>query len=80
MRHRLVTSHWTVSYAVVMTTKGQPGRVIRIDDETWADYGKLCEEKGIARAADIRMYVKREVAAWRRQQRDVAAAKNIAES
>ncbi|WP_143674284.1 MULTISPECIES: hypothetical protein [Streptomyces] len=51
-----------------MTTKGQPGRVIRIDDETWADYGQLCEEKGIARATDIRMYVVREVAAWRKQQ------------
>ncbi|WP_111601544.1 hypothetical protein [Streptomyces sp. Amel2xB2] len=49
-----------------MTTKGQPGRVVRIDDDTWADYGKLCEEKGIARAADVRMYVKREVAAWRK--------------
>ncbi|MFE2832241.1 hypothetical protein ACFXI6_14505 [Streptomyces mirabilis] len=51
-----------------MTTKGQPGRVIRIDDETWADFGRLCEEKGIARATDIRMYVVREVAAWRKQQ------------
>jgi hypothetical protein len=61
-----VTSHCTVSYAVDMTTKGQPGRVIRIDDETWADYGQLCEEKGIARAADIRMYVVREVNAWRK--------------
>ncbi|MFJ4682006.1 hypothetical protein [Streptomyces sp. NPDC088789] len=50
-----------------MTTKGQPGRVIRIDDETWADYGALCEEKGIARAADIRMYVMREVTAWRKE-------------
>lgn len=49
-----------------MTTKGQPGRVVRIDDETWADYGRLCEEKGIARAADMRMYVVREVAAWRK--------------
>ncbi|MER5694887.1 hypothetical protein ACWDBO_31255 [Streptomyces mirabilis] len=49
-----------------MTTKGQPGRVIRIDDETWADFGQLCEEKGIARAADIRMYVVREVNAWRK--------------
>lgn len=48
-----------------MTTKGQPGRVVRIDDETWADFGKLCEEKGIARATDIRMYVVREVLAWR---------------
>lgn len=79
-RHGLVTSHCTVSYAVDMTTKGLPGRVIRIDDETWADYGKACEEKGIARAADIRMYVKREVAAWRKRQRDINAARNIAES
>lgn len=49
-----------------MTTKGQPGRVVRIDDETWAAYGALCEEKGIARAADMRMYVVREVNAWRK--------------
>ncbi|MFE9432896.1 hypothetical protein [Streptomyces sp. NPDC006640] len=48
-----------------MTTKGQPGRVVRIDDEMWADFGKLCAEKGIARATDIRMYVVREVLAWR---------------
>lgn len=69
-----------VRYAVGMTTKGQPGRVIRIDDETWADYEKLCKEKGVARATDIRMYVVREVAAWRRRQRDVSAARNVAES
>ncbi|MFE9886824.1 hypothetical protein [Streptomyces scopuliridis] len=49
-----------------MTTKGTTGRVVRIDDETWADYGQLCEEKGIARAADMRMHVVREVAAWRK--------------
>ncbi|MER5750672.1 hypothetical protein [Streptomyces sp. NPDC002088] len=63
-----------------MTTKGLPGRVVRIDDETWADYEKVCQEKGLARAADIRVYVKREVAAWRKRQRDIQAAKNIAES
>ena len=62
-------SHCTVSYAVLMTTKGLPGRVIRIDDETWADYEKACAEKGVARATDIRMYVLREVAAWRRRHR-----------
>ena len=50
-----------------MTTKGLPGRVIRIDDETWADYEKACAEKGVARATDIRMYVMREVTAWRRR-------------
>lgn len=65
-------SQCTVSYAVHMTTKGQPGRVIRIDDETWADYEKACKEKGVARATDIRMYVVREVTAWRRRQRTEA--------
>jgi hypothetical protein len=77
---KLVTAYWTVSYAVLMTTKGTTGRVVRIDDETWADYEKACAEKGVARATDIRTYVVREVAAWRRRQRDINAAKNIAES
>ena len=78
--HSMVTGTKRVSYAVDMTTKGLPGRVIRIDDETWADYEKACQEKGLARAADIRVYVKREVAAWRKRQRDAGAARNIAES
>lgn len=59
-------SQCTVGYAVDMTTKGTPGRMVRIEDDVWADYGQLCEEKGIARAADIRMYVVREVTAWRK--------------
>ncbi|WP_143060413.1 hypothetical protein [Streptomyces misionensis] len=63
-----------------MTTKGTPGRMVRIEDDVWADYEKVCKEKGLARAADIRMYVMREVNAWRRRQRDIQAAKNIAES
>lgn len=75
-----MTGKRTVSYAVLMTTKGTTGRVVRIDDEVWADYEKACKEKGVARATDIRMYVVREVTAWRRRQRDVNAAKNIAES
>lgn len=78
--HSLVTGHRTVSYAVDMTTKGQTGRVVRIDDETWADYEKACQEKGVARATDMRMYVVREVAAWRKRQRDAGAARSIAES
>jgi hypothetical protein len=78
--YEVVTSTKTVSYPVDMTTKGLPGRVIRIDDETWADYEKACQEKGLARAADIRVYVKREVAAWRKRQRDAGAARTIAES
>lgn len=52
-----------------MTTKGTPGRVIRVDDETWAAYGEACEAKGLSRAADLRMHIKREIAAYRRRQR-----------
>lgn len=52
-----------------MTTKGTPGRMVRVDDETWAAYGEACAAKGLARAADLRVYIKREVAAFRRQQR-----------
>lgn len=57
-----------VSYAVRMTTKGTPGRVIRVDDETWAAYEEVCEAKGLTRAADLRVYIKAQVAAYRRQQ------------
>jgi len=67
-------------YSVDMASNPTPQRVIRVDDETWTAYGQLCEEKGVARSADLRMYIKREVAEWRRQQRDVNAARNIAES
>ena len=63
-----------------MASNPTPQRVIRVDDETWVAYGQLCEEKGIARSADLRMYIKREVAEWQRQQRDVQAARNVAES
>ncbi|MFI2078612.1 hypothetical protein [Streptomyces triculaminicus] len=62
-----------------MTTKGTPGRMVRIEDEVWAAYGELCAEEGTSRADDIRRHVHARVKAWRRQ-RDLAAAKNIAES
>lgn len=56
-------------YPVRMASNETPQRVIRVDNETWEAYGELCKEKGVARSADLRMYMKREVAAWRRQQR-----------
>ena len=68
----------TVSYSVDMTTKGTPGRMIRIDDDVWSAYGQLCEEEGTSRADDIRRHVHSRVNAWRKRQRDTNAAKNIA--
>lgn len=48
-------------------------RVVRIDDNDWADYEKACAAKGLTRSADIRMHIKSEVAAWRRANRGAAA-------
>lgn len=56
-----------------MTVKGTPGRVIRIDDETWAEYGEACEAKGLSRAADLRVYIKREITAHKKRLRAEAA-------
>lgn len=55
-----------------------PNRVVRVSDEDWSAYREACEEKGISRSDDLRMYIKREVAALRRRQRDERAARNIA--
>ena len=63
-----MTSHCTVSYAVLMTTKGTPGRVVRIDDETWAAYGELCTAEGTSRADDLRRHAHARVAEWRKKQ------------
>lgn len=48
-------------------------RVIRIDDDDWAAYELACKDKGLTRSADLRMHIKREVAAWHRKQRAEAA-------
>lgn len=69
----VVPAGCTVSYAGGMTTKGTPGRVIRVDDETWDAYGEVCEAKGLSRAADLRVYIKREITAHRRRVREEAA-------
>jgi len=55
-------------------------RVVRIDDDDWAAYELVCKDKGLSRAADIRMHIKREVVAFRRRERDRLAAENISES
>lgn len=49
-------------------------RVIRIEDDDWRDFELACKDKGLTRSADLRMHIKREVAAWRRKQRADAAS------
>lgn len=42
--------------------------MVRIDGETWDAYGEVCDAKGLSRAADLRVYIKAQIAAHRRQQ------------
>ncbi|MEC4016027.1 hypothetical protein [Streptomyces sp. H27-D2] len=56
-----------------MTTKGTPGRMVRIDDETWTAYGLLCEEEGTSRGDDLRRHAHARVNAWHKQQAKHAA-------
>lgn len=62
------------------TRDPMPNRVVRVSNDDWSAYQQVCDEKGISRSDDLRMYIKREVNAWRKHQRDIAAARNIAES
>lgn len=62
------------------TRDPMPNRVVRVSNDDWSAYQQVCDEKGISRSDDLRMYIKREVNAWRKRQRDIQAARNIAES
>lgn len=68
-----------VSYAVDMTTKGTPGRVLRVDQETWDAYEAACKDMGTTRADDLRRHIHRQIAAWRRRQRTEATAAPVAQ-
>lgn len=57
-----------VSYAGLMTTKGTPGRMVRIEEEIWTEYGELCEAEGTSRADDLRRHAYSRVNAWRKAQ------------
>lgn len=50
--------------------------MVRVDDATWAAYGEACKAKGLARAADLRVYINREIAAHKRRVRDEVAHRN----
>lgn len=52
--------------------------MVRVDEETWAAYEVVCRAKGLSRAADLRVYINREIAAHKRRLRDERAAENIA--
>lgn len=51
-----------------------PQHVVRMDNDTWAEYGLACEALGISRSDDMRMRAKERIAEWKRNQRREAAA------
>lgn len=50
------------------TRDPMPNRVVRVSNEDWSAYQSACDEKGISRSDDLRMYIKKEVTAWRKRQ------------
>jgi hypothetical protein len=56
------------------TRDPMPNRVFRLDSETWDAYADVCAAKGISRSDDLRLYIKREVAAFQRKQRTEASS------
>ena len=71
--------HWTdricTGYGDAMATRADgktPNRVIRIDDETWAEYARVCEARGISRSDAVRLNIKREIAEFQEQERRIA--------
>lgn len=52
-----------------MTVKGTPGRMVRVDKETWDAYEEACNDLGTTRADDLRRHIHRQIAAHRRRQR-----------
>lgn len=82
-----VAARWTpgigTDYCVDMAPRAvgkTPNRVVRIDDETWAAYARVCEARGISRADAIRLSIKREIAEFEREQRRIAREEGAATS
>jgi hypothetical protein len=66
----------------VRSKTAMPNRLIRVGDD-WTSYAAACEDKGISRSDDLRLYIKAQVAAHKRKQKaeaDERAATNIAKS
>ncbi|WP_405769218.1 hypothetical protein OG539_32635 [Actinacidiphila glaucinigra] len=49
-------------------------RVVRIEDADWAAFELAAKAKGLTRSADLRVYIKHEIAAWRRHNPEQAQA------
>jgi hypothetical protein len=45
-----------------------PNHVFRVDDETWREYGSVCEDEGTTRSADLRAYMLRRIQRRKRRQ------------
>jgi hypothetical protein len=41
---------------------------VRVSEELWAEFGKVCADEGTDRAKDLRAYMERRVRRWKRLQ------------
>lgn len=68
--HLAYAAHMVLRMASRAKDTHMTNRVVRVDDDDWAEYELACRDKGLSRAADMRMHIKRENAAYRRRQRE----------
>lgn len=53
----------------VRSTTAMPNRLIRIGEGDWTGYAAACDDKGISRSDDLRLYIKAQITAFERKQR-----------
>jgi hypothetical protein len=63
-----------------MATRGTPQRVVRVDDETWAAFGRACKDKQTTRADELRRFMRQQIKDFEAEQRQLAAEQQAADA
>lgn len=63
-------------YAWFMATRGTPQRVVRVDEETWAAFGRACEDKKTTRADELRRFMRQQIKTFEAEQRKLASERS----
>jgi hypothetical protein len=53
-------------------SKRTPSRFFRLSDQDWEDFGRACAARGMTRSEVIRANMNEAIAAWKREQRQIA--------
>jgi len=54
-----------VTTLIGVPTAGTPKQTLRVEKELWEEYGEVCKQEGVSRAADLRAHMEDKVARWK---------------